>query len=110
MNKNTQGRRPPPLWYLLLVAPCIAMFWVSSYNRVEPAWGGVPFFYWYQLLWIPIGADRRRADIDRLFRHPAVRPGVKRHAPAVRLHNDARLCRGSLAPGSLNPGCRRDHF
>jgi hypothetical protein len=29
---------------------------VSSYNRVEPQWGGIPFFYWYQLLWIPIGA------------------------------------------------------
>jgi solute:Na+ symporter, SSS family len=21
---------------------------------VEPAWSSVPFFYWYQLLWIPI--------------------------------------------------------
>ncbi len=38
------------------VLPFLAMFWVSSYNRVEPAWGGIPFFYWYQLLWIPIGA------------------------------------------------------
>ena len=57
MNKNTPGRRrPSPLWYLLLVAPFVAMFWVPSYNRIEPAWGGVPFFYWYQLLWIPIGA------------------------------------------------------
>jgi FtsH-binding integral membrane protein len=56
MNGNTPGRRPSPLWYLLLVAPFVAMFWVSSYNRVDPAWGGVPFFYWYQLLWIPIGA------------------------------------------------------
>ena len=56
MDEKTPGRRPSPLWYLLLVAPFIAMFWVSSYNRVEPAWGGVPLFYWYQLLWIPIGA------------------------------------------------------
>jgi hypothetical protein len=32
------------------------MFWVSSYNRIEPEWGGIPFFYWYQLLWIGIGA------------------------------------------------------
>lgn len=32
------------------------MFWVASYNHVEPQWGGIPFFYWYQLLWIPIGA------------------------------------------------------
>ena len=38
MNKNTPGRRPPPLWYLLLVAPFIAMFRVSSYNSLDPAW------------------------------------------------------------------------
>jgi hypothetical protein len=25
-------------------------------NTVEPSWAGVPFFYWYQLLWIPISA------------------------------------------------------
>jgi hypothetical protein len=57
VNKNTPGRRrPSPLWYLLLLAPFVAMFGVPSYNRIEPAWGGVPFFYWYQLLWIPIGA------------------------------------------------------
>jgi hypothetical protein len=32
------------------------MLWVSSYNRIEPEWGGIPFFYWYQLLWIPVSA------------------------------------------------------
>jgi len=26
------------------------------YNSVEPTLGGVPFFYWYQLLWVIIGA------------------------------------------------------
>jgi Protein of unknown function (DUF3311) len=44
------------LWYLLLLLPFVAMFWVASYNRVEPQWGGIPFFYWYQLLWIPLAA------------------------------------------------------
>jgi FtsH-binding integral membrane protein len=56
VNRNAPGRRSSPLWYLLLLLPFVVMFWVSSYNSVEPAWGGVPFFYWYQLLWIPIGA------------------------------------------------------
>ena len=32
------------------------MLWVSSYNRVEPMIAGIPFFYWYQLLWILIAA------------------------------------------------------
>ena len=39
MIRRTPDRRPSPLWYLLLLAPFIAMFWVSSYNSVEPAWG-----------------------------------------------------------------------
>lgn len=44
------------LWYLLLLIPYAAMFWVASYNRAEPSWAGIPFFYWYQLLWIWIGS------------------------------------------------------
>jgi Protein of unknown function (DUF3311) len=41
---------------LLLLLPFIAMLWVASYNSVEPSLGGVPFFYWYQLLWVLVGA------------------------------------------------------
>jgi Protein of unknown function (DUF3311) len=32
------------------------MLWVPSYNRAAPAFAGIPFFYWYQLLWIPLGS------------------------------------------------------
>lgn len=28
----------------------------SIYNRVNPELGGLPFFYWYQLLWIFLAA------------------------------------------------------
>jgi hypothetical protein len=41
---------------LLLLIPFLAMIWVPSYNRIEPALGDIPFFYWYQLAWILIGA------------------------------------------------------
>jgi hypothetical protein len=41
---------------LLFLIPFAAMLWVPSYNRVEPELGGVPFFYWYQLGWILLGA------------------------------------------------------
>jgi cell division protein FtsW (lipid II flippase) len=45
------------LWArLLLAVPFIAVLWVSSYNSAEPMVAGIPFFYWYQLLWIIIGA------------------------------------------------------
>ena len=41
---------------LLLLMPLIAMILVPSYNRIEPTLGDIPFFYWYQLAWILIGA------------------------------------------------------
>ncbi len=45
------------LWArLLLILPFISMLWVSSYDSVEPSIAGIPFFYWYQLLWILIAA------------------------------------------------------
>ncbi len=43
-------------WYLLFAIQFVASLWVSSYNRVDPAWIGIPFFYWYQMLWVIIGA------------------------------------------------------
>jgi FtsH-binding integral membrane protein len=52
MDENKEGGRSSPLWYLLLLVPFVAMLWVSSYNRAGPGWDGIPFFYWYQLLWI----------------------------------------------------------
>ncbi|MGH4035427.1 DUF3311 domain-containing protein [Actinomycetota bacterium Odt1-20B] len=39
---------------LCLVAPFVAMLWVSSYAKVEPLFIGIPFFYWYQMLWVLI--------------------------------------------------------
>ncbi len=41
---------------LLLLIPYIAMLWVPFYNRAAPDIAGIPFFYWYQLLWIVLGA------------------------------------------------------
>lgn len=44
------------LAHLLLAVPFIAMIWIGSYDKTEPAIAGIPFFYWYQLLWVPLGA------------------------------------------------------
>ena len=41
---------------VLLLVPFAAVLWVPGYNAVVPEWLGVPFFYWYQLLWIPLSA------------------------------------------------------
>jgi hypothetical protein len=43
-------------WYLLLVVQFVAVLWPPFYNKAEPDWAGMPFFYWYQLLWVLIGA------------------------------------------------------
>ena len=43
-------------WYLLFVVEAVAVLWPPFYNRVEPEWYGIPFFYWYQLLWVVISA------------------------------------------------------
>ncbi|MEU3185356.1 DUF3311 domain-containing protein [Streptomyces sp. NPDC006923] len=39
---------------LCLLAPFVAMLWVSSYAKVEPTFIGIPFFYWYQMAWVLI--------------------------------------------------------
>ena len=43
-------------WYALLALPILAMLWVPAYAGGTPELAGFPFFYWYQLAWIVIGA------------------------------------------------------
>ena len=43
------------MWIILLL-PFIGLLWVPFFNQLEPSWMGFPFFYWYQLLWIPVTA------------------------------------------------------
>ena len=42
------------LFWLLLLIPYIGLLWVPFYNRLTPDLFGFPFFYWYQLLFVPI--------------------------------------------------------
>jgi hypothetical protein len=56
MNQSNDETGLWSWWYVLLLIPFIGSLWVSSYNAAEPMWIGIPFFYWYQLLWIIIGA------------------------------------------------------
>ncbi len=41
---------------LLLLLPFIVLLWPPFYNFREPSFIGIPFFYWFQLLWIIITA------------------------------------------------------
>ncbi|MCA7120220.1 MAG: DUF3311 domain-containing protein [Acidibrevibacterium sp.] len=53
-DARTKAGRTRLRW--LLLAPFVAMLDVGSYNRMTPTLAGIPFFYWYQLLWILIAA------------------------------------------------------
>ncbi|HUO99032.1 MAG TPA: DUF3311 domain-containing protein [Rhizomicrobium sp.] len=41
------------LHVLLLLVPLV-LLWVPFYNRAEPDLAGIPFFYWYQMAWVPV--------------------------------------------------------
>jgi hypothetical protein len=55
MITPTQRRRRSWLLLLLLI-PFIALLNPPFYNFKEPEFIGIPFFYWFQLLWIIITA------------------------------------------------------
>ncbi len=57
-NTNRQGANHSGWnwWYLLFLIQFVAALWVPFYNTAEPTWAGIPFFYWYQMLWVIIGA------------------------------------------------------
>jgi hypothetical protein len=38
----------------LLILPFIGLMIVPFYNIAEPSLFGFPFFYWYQLAWVPL--------------------------------------------------------
>jgi hypothetical protein len=53
-NHSTRKHRR---WsFLLLLIPFIALLWPPFYNTYDPSFMGIPFFYWYQMLWILLTA------------------------------------------------------
>jgi hypothetical protein len=51
-----RARRAGWGWYLLLVIPFIGTLFPGMYNSIQPTLDGMPFYYWYQLLWVVITA------------------------------------------------------
>jgi hypothetical protein len=54
--EHMDDRSPRRLIRLLLLVPYVGLLWVPFYNARTPALWGFPFFYWYQLIWVPITA------------------------------------------------------
>ena len=52
-NQDAQGRWSR-WWLLLLLLPYIGLLYPPLYSRLEPEVWGIPFFIWYQFLWVII--------------------------------------------------------
>jgi hypothetical protein len=55
-NQKSGKRSAWSWWYLLFAIQFLAVIWPPFYNKLEPSWIGIPFFYWYQMAWVVIGA------------------------------------------------------
>ena len=59
MAQHRAPRKHTGTWIViavLLAAAVVSTLWVPIYNHLTPTLGDFPFFYWYQLMWVPIVA------------------------------------------------------
>jgi len=52
MSGQGPGRQARVGWYALLLLQFVLALCVPFYNKIEPTVGGMPFFYWFQLLMV----------------------------------------------------------
>ncbi|MBV9453154.1 MAG: DUF3311 domain-containing protein [Rubrobacter sp.] len=45
-------RRGSRWWLLMLLVPWIGLLYPPFYARLQPELWGIPFFIWYQFLWV----------------------------------------------------------
>lgn len=79
--ENNRGHSRPVVTVPLVVAgiclaiPFGAMLWVDSYSRMTPALIGIPFFYWYQMLWVVLSTLLTVVAYLLVRRHEQARRG-----------------------------------
>ena len=56
MKEQPGGERTWSWWYLLFLIQFGAVLWPPFYNKIEPTFIGIPFFYWYQLAGVIVAA------------------------------------------------------
>ncbi|WP_274653875.1 DUF3311 domain-containing protein [Paenibacillus humicola] len=56
MTGEQKSKKASSWWYILLLAPFVGTLWPAFYSYDEPRLAGIPFFYWYQFLWVIISA------------------------------------------------------
>jgi hypothetical protein len=53
-QRRAQHPRNAVIAGVLLLVAVIGAFWVPIYARSAPKLGDFPFFYWFQLIWMPV--------------------------------------------------------
>ncbi len=59
MAQSAPPGRSPVTWVSVMILLVVAIggtLWVPIYARFMPKLGDFPFFYWYQLIWLPVVA------------------------------------------------------
>ncbi len=59
MAQHASPGKSPVTWgavAVLLTVAILGTLWVPIYARYMPELGPFPFFYWYQLIWVPLTA------------------------------------------------------
>lgn len=57
MTQHAHPRKSRATWTavtVLLVIAILGTLWVPLYARSAPMLGPFPFFYWFQLIWVPL--------------------------------------------------------
>ncbi|HUA03418.1 MAG TPA: DUF3311 domain-containing protein [Solirubrobacteraceae bacterium] len=61
-NRQPPANAPEPTaasgryWYWLLLLPFLALLYPPLYAHLSPRIFGIPFFYWYQAVWLAVTA------------------------------------------------------
>ena len=85
MAQHARSGKSPVTWGTVTVLLTVAIFgtlWVPLYASSMPELGPFPFFYWYQLIWVPLTAAILWICylLLRNKKIPAARPGDGRGA------------------------------
>jgi hypothetical protein len=69
-----EGEGPPgpreTRWTWLLIVPLLGTLFPFIYNSNDPELIGIPFFYWYQMLWIPLSVICTLVVYNKTRREP----------------------------------------
>ena len=92
--KHSKPRDKSPMTWLvvtiLLLSAVGAALWVPLYARAQPKLGAFPFFYWYQLVLVPVVAIASWVSYLMLRPAPRAKPPTSSDGPSHAGQEEAR--------------------